>query len=89
MKGLLGSRSRGLRKVGMSHPHLGPRYYSFPEMVVRIGPGLTGKQPERTPRHQEEGQHVGERAQPGPHCFPGPQPRSPRATAAAAAAGYF
>lgn len=41
----------GIRKVGMSHPHPGPRYYSFPEMEVGIGPELTGKQPERAPRH--------------------------------------
>lgn len=66
------------RKPGLgAHPHPGPRTHSVRGSGTRTGQGLTREQPERTPRDEEKGQHVGRRGPAWPRdSLPGPQPRS-------------
>lgn len=68
------------RKPGLgAHPHPGPRPHRVRESGTRTGQGLTGEQPERAPRDEEEGEHVGRRGPAWPRdSLPGPQPRSPQ-----------
>lgn len=81
MKGRLGSRGWGLTLTRDPDPTACWGWGSG----TRTGQGLTREQPERPPRDEEEGQHVGRR---GPGLAPGqpPRPAAPQLQAPAVAA---